>query len=67
MDIIPELRAIQPHIAKNVMEYLISKCLSTLHLRVEKVDELNYKVFNGRSDYLQVFRKEDKAIWLCEC
>lgn len=59
MELIPSLKEIQTHVAKNVMDYLISKCVFTLHLRVEKIDDSAYKVYNGRSDFLKVTRKTD--------
>jgi hypothetical protein len=48
MEIVPELKALQPHICRNVMEYLIGKCLGTLHLRVVREDAERFKVYNGR-------------------
>ena len=65
MDLIPSLKEIQTHVAKNVMDYLISKCVYTLHLMVEKIDELAFNVFNGRTDFLQVSRKAESDPWAC--
>lgn len=65
MEIVPELQALQPHISRNVMEYLIGKCTNTLHLRVVKQNEQAYQVYNGREDYLVVSKPEGQEIWIC--
>lgn len=65
MDLIPELKEMMPNVSKNVMEYLISKALSTLHLRVVKISEELFKVYDSRVDYLSVKKTEFK--WQCEC
>jgi hypothetical protein len=58
---------ISNHVSRNVMDYISNKSVNTLHLRVEKVDNLNYKVYSGRKDYLLVSKKDENDIWLCEC
>lgn len=65
MDLIPSLKEIQTHISKNVMDYLVSKCVFTLHLRVEKEDDLTFKVFNSRTDFLKVTRTKESEPWAC--
>jgi hypothetical protein len=67
MEVVPELLSLQPHISRNVMEYLMGKCINILHLRVVRQDGENFRVYNGREDYLVVSRPEGQEIWLCEC